>query len=62
MKGICAKTGKVKYGQAWQAGRALKRLNNAGLGIYRCRSCGEFHVGHETSRTADRIAQLLNKG
>lgn len=38
---------------------AAKRINNAGLGAYRCKQCKGWHLGNYKSNATDRIIQLL---
>ena len=55
----CAQTGKSRFASRRLAKRSARRECLRGVRPYRCRSCGGWHVGHET---ADGRAALRENG
>lgn len=55
--------GKVRHRDKGGAAIASKKLGWVGLNVYKCNSCGFWHVGKSRSQTrgADRIGMLLER-
>lgn len=47
----CHKKAKICYPTAKEAGYALKRSGRHGLDIFRCESCGRYHLGRPGSKS-----------
>lgn len=51
--------GKVRHRNKHCADLALAAVNHAGMTAYKCPHCYGYHLGHDPTRAADRITQLL---
>lgn len=55
------KTGKVHHKSREGATIWLRKLKNKGMNVYRCRECGNWHLGNsrQSNKVQARIDQLL---
>ena len=54
-------TGKVRHSKRYGAISHLKKLGHAQMGLYECRFCKGWHIGHQWNplKLQSRIDQLL---
>lgn len=52
-------SGKIRHPSKGAAVAVMKRMNNAQLSAYRCRSCRSWHVGRHPKKIQLRLDQLL---
>lgn len=57
------KTGKIEHKSLAGASILRRKLKNKGLNVYRCKSCGYWHLGNSRKNwnVQSRIDQLLGK-